>query len=80
LNPRGPRWGDVADLLAWLVLLQETARDLGEAGLDLTRPEIERQLGAVAAREAIVAARAQLYDMIALAIASLAPSDTAGLN
>jgi hypothetical protein len=77
---RAPFWNDRADLAAWLDLVRETARDLGEAGLDLTRPEVERELGAVLAGEAIVGARAQLYEMLDLAIASLGEGPAGTLN
>ena len=82
MSPRGPHWNNPADLRAWLAQLRELAHDLGEAGIDLTRPEVERDLGAVLAREAITSARTQLYSMLDLALDSLGEGSEArgGLN
>jgi hypothetical protein len=81
VSPRAPFWNSPADLHAWLVQLREVAHDLGEAGLDSTRPELERELGAILAREAITSARTQLYSMLDLAIDSLGEgSVSSGLN
>jgi hypothetical protein len=77
---RAPYWNNPADLLAWLDQLREVCRDLGEAGLDLTKPEHERQLGAAAAQEAIIMARLQLYEMLELAIVSLGAGPSGALN
>jgi hypothetical protein len=68
---RAPSWSNPADLFAWLHELRETARDLGEAALDLTRPEHERALGTALAKETLTASRAMLYEMLDLGMASL---------
>jgi hypothetical protein len=68
---RAPWWSNPADLLAWLHQLREVSRDLGEAALDLGRPEAERVLGPTLARETLSASRTQLYEMLDLAMASL---------
>jgi hypothetical protein len=82
VSPRPPYWNRPEDLLAWLAQLRDLAHDLGEAGIDLTRPELERELGAVLAREAITSARTQLYSMLDLAIESLGEGSAGrgGLN
>jgi hypothetical protein len=69
---RGPLWSDAADLMAWLHQLREVSRDLGEAALDLGRPEADRVLGPTLARETLAESRTQLYEMLDLAMASLA--------
>jgi hypothetical protein len=68
---RAPWWSDAADLMAWLHQLREVSRDLGEAALDLGRPEAERVLGPTLARETLAESRTMLYEMLDLAMASL---------
>jgi len=79
--PRGPRWGDRVDVLAWLGLLREIIKDLGSAAENVTRTEDERELGRVAAREAILAALQMANEMLDLGMASLLEQEgRAGLN
>jgi hypothetical protein len=81
VNARGPRWGDRVDVLAWLGLFRDVVRDLGSAAENVTRPEDERELGRVAAREAILAALQMANEMLDLGMASLLEQEgRAGLN
>jgi hypothetical protein len=81
VNPRAPSWGNPMDILAWLTLLHDVVGDFSAAAEDITRPEDERTLGRLAARETILASVQMAKQMLALGISSLTEEKSgAGLN
>jgi hypothetical protein len=64
VSPRPPYRNRPEDSLARLAQLRNLAHDLGEA-------ELERELGAVRARESITSARTPLYSTLDLGVDSL---------
>ena len=71
MSPRGPRWDDPTDILAWLGQLRDVLLDMAVAAEDVTRPEDDRTLGRIAARETILATRQMASEMIDLGMSSL---------
>jgi hypothetical protein len=71
VTPRGPHWDNPTDILAWLGQLRDVFLDLAVAAEDVTRPEDDRTLGRIAARETILASRQMASDMLDLGMSSL---------
>jgi hypothetical protein len=76
--PRGPHWRDPTDVLAWLGLLRDSFLDLATAAEDVTRPEDDRTLGRLAARETILANRKMVSEMLDLGMSSLMEGEGRG--
>jgi hypothetical protein len=71
VNPRGPHWDNPTDILAWLGQLRDVLLDMAVAAEDVTRPEDDRTLGRIAARETILASRQMASEMLDLGMSSL---------